>query len=160
MPIVSNELKTAKMKIQLTIDTLKKIIHQAEIQAGFDSSLSTTVEIALINECDTHTGSDQVGVKIKSGFQECDGKWLNIYCALPEAREVERLGKLLAVEQSIIYHGEFEAQQASRQKPDYGFNWGKIDGLRQALFSHGLTSGAIDALQWNFQDRTGQTKAA
>lgn len=148
------------MKIQLTIAVLENIINQAKTQAGFDSSLSTTVEIALINESDTHLGCDQVGVTLKSGFQDANGKWLNIHCALPKSKEVESLGKLLANEQSFIYHSHYEAAKNNRPTPNFSFSEGKIDGLRQALFSHGLTGDMIDALQWDFQDRTGQTKAA
>lgn len=59
--------------IQIKIDDLKKIIERAEEEITHDSSLSSTLKIDLINECDTHTGSDAVLVTVKSSYQECIG---------------------------------------------------------------------------------------
>jgi hypothetical protein len=59
--------------IQIKIDDLKKIIERAEEEITHDSSLSSTLKIDLINECDTHTGSDELLVTVKSSYQECIG---------------------------------------------------------------------------------------
>jgi len=64
--------------IQLTIKDLKKIIEDAEMMKKYDSSLSDTLEINQLKECDTHTGSDLISVNIKSSYQECTSKSVKV----------------------------------------------------------------------------------
>jgi len=61
-----------KNKLQITIEDLKKIIEEAEVAKKFNASLSNTIEIYLLRETDTHTGSDLISADIKSGYQECN----------------------------------------------------------------------------------------
>jgi hypothetical protein len=64
------------MKLQLKIEDLKKIIFEAESRANVDTSLSSTVQISLVSQNDTHLGSDRVEVSLKSIFQECENQHL------------------------------------------------------------------------------------
>jgi hypothetical protein len=65
-------MKTAK--IQTTVEVLEKIIDAAKRAQKRDDSLSTTLELEVTHECDTHLGSDMVGVTLKSAYQECNGE--------------------------------------------------------------------------------------
>lgn len=60
--------------IQLSVAQLKEIIELAEINLKNDDSLSNTVEIYRIKECETHTGGDTIRVYQKSGYSECISK--------------------------------------------------------------------------------------
>lgn len=61
------------MKIQITIEHLERIISAAKTARAKDDSLSTTLEIEATSKTDTHTGSDMVGVIIKSSYQDANG---------------------------------------------------------------------------------------
>lgn len=62
--------------IQLSVAQLREIIELAEINLKRDDSLSNTVEIYKIKECETHTGGDTIRVYQKSGYAECVGTQL------------------------------------------------------------------------------------
>lgn len=58
--------------IQITIRTLKQIIEDAEMMRKYDASLSDTIELSSLRECDTHTGSDLIAANLKSNYAECN----------------------------------------------------------------------------------------
>jgi len=62
------------MKLQIEIDKLEAIVKAAKEAQKRDSSYSNTVTIEVTKQCDTHTGSDTLGVWIKSGYGECNGE--------------------------------------------------------------------------------------
>ena len=65
------------MKIQMTLSTLQEILDNAREAKKYNTSLSNTVVIELLQECDTHTGNDGISVEQLSDYAECYGK--NIY---------------------------------------------------------------------------------
>ena len=60
--------------IQINLDHLRKIIHNAETAKKNDSSLSETLVFELDKETDSHLGSDVIRVTLKSGYSECNGR--------------------------------------------------------------------------------------
>lgn len=61
------------MKIQLSINKLEHLIKLAKAAKLKDESLSSTLQIELISDSDTHLGDDHIGVTVKSGYAECNG---------------------------------------------------------------------------------------
>ena len=59
--------------IKITIRDLKSIIENAEMLIKYDSSLSDTIELKQLSECDTHNGSDAITAHLKSSYRECVG---------------------------------------------------------------------------------------
>lgn len=57
--------------IQLNLSDLIRIIDKVRSNRLQDDSLSTTIQINLVEPTDTHTGSDKVEVFQKSGYAEC-----------------------------------------------------------------------------------------
>ena len=68
------------MKIQLTINDLEQIIALAKHEKKFDASLSSTIELYILSQTDTHNGSDSFIAELKSGFAECNSKHLLTSC--------------------------------------------------------------------------------
>ena len=62
-----------KTKISISIGDLEAIIEEAKMLKKIDSSRSDTLEFELLEECDTHLGSDKVRVWVKSNYSECVG---------------------------------------------------------------------------------------
>ena len=63
-----------KAQIQITLDVLKKIIYNAETNIRLDSSISETLVFELEHSDETHLGTDDIRVTLKSSYQECNGK--------------------------------------------------------------------------------------
>ena len=59
--------------IQVNLSDIKKIIDKAEYFKSFDASLSNTIEITVIASNDSHLGSDEIDVWLKSNYAECNG---------------------------------------------------------------------------------------
>jgi oligoribonuclease NrnB/cAMP/cGMP phosphodiesterase (DHH superfamily) len=60
-------------KIQISIEKLEQLIQDAKLARTTDNSLSHTLEIKVLKETDTLTGSDDVSVKIISSYQDAQG---------------------------------------------------------------------------------------
>ena len=72
------------MKIQLSINELEQIIALAKHAKSLDSSLSSTIELNILSQTDTHNGSDSFIAGIKSGFAECNSTHLLTSCKKDE----------------------------------------------------------------------------
>jgi hypothetical protein len=60
--------------IQIDLSDIKKIVDKAEYFKSFDASLSNTIEITVIATNDSHLGSDEIDVWLKSNYAECIGQ--------------------------------------------------------------------------------------
>ena len=77
-------------RIQVTIKNLKQIITDAEIMREGDDSLSDTIEIFCLKECETHTGSDLLSANVLSSYAECDSKSIRVVSGkMAEAEVIE-----------------------------------------------------------------------
>jgi hypothetical protein len=64
-------------KIQISLDELERIVAAAKEAKKYDSSLSNTIEIEQVEACPFHTGSDRLIFWQKSGYAECNSKYLD-----------------------------------------------------------------------------------
>jgi hypothetical protein len=64
---------------------------------------------------------------------------------------IKSMGEKLAREQSYVFH---QSQKLKKSALDFPFENGKIQGLREGLFSLGCTAEQINAMQWDFEDKT------
>lgn len=62
------------MDIQLSIEKLEHIIALAKEERKKDNSLSSVLEITLIDSIGTNLGDDHVAVWQHSNYAECSGK--------------------------------------------------------------------------------------
>ena len=60
--------------IQISIYDLEKILNEANEAIKNDNSLSKTLELDLIRSSETWLASDRIAVRVKSVYQECNGK--------------------------------------------------------------------------------------
>lgn len=65
--------------ISISVETLKALIEEVETLQTMDSSLSSTIEITLIKQCDTHLANDKIECWLKSNYAECIGTKLYSY---------------------------------------------------------------------------------
>ena len=61
-----------KASLQITIADLEMIIVYAKAKKQNDSAASNTLVFNLIEETDTHLGSDAIKVEQKSAYSECN----------------------------------------------------------------------------------------
>ena len=61
-----------KTKIQISLETLERIVSEIKLQAGKNSSLSKTVLIEQVKEVDTYTGEDEIKVWQLNSYADCD----------------------------------------------------------------------------------------
>jgi hypothetical protein len=61
------------MKTQISIEKLERILNAAKEAIKYNSSLSDTIEIVVLQPSDTHCGSDRISVELKSSYSECIG---------------------------------------------------------------------------------------
>ena len=63
-----------KTTIQIKADILELILDEVKDMRKKDDSLSDTIEFTIIEQTDTHLGSDRFSAELKSGYSECYGK--------------------------------------------------------------------------------------
>lgn len=61
-----------KTKIQISLETLERIVSEIKLQATNNPSLSKTVLIEQVKEVDTYTGEDEIKVWQLNSYAECD----------------------------------------------------------------------------------------
>lgn len=63
-------------KFQLTIQAIESLLDVANKAKQTDDSLSSTIEFELLEDRDSHTGSDKVRFTLKSSFQDANGTFI------------------------------------------------------------------------------------